>query len=194
MTLSLFSSMLELVLIGFTAWIAIRLSINFWRIRKGRFFSASRELLVALCVLYLLFVAAATVAPLPASATRRRGYTRINLVPAVRSVRCLVRNLNGYRPETRFCLRNIAGNIAMFIPLGIFLPLLSSHFRTPARVILAGAVISSVIELTQYVSGWFGIYRYVDVDDVILNTTGIAIGFLGYACLRRTGIAGTAVS
>lgn len=69
------------------------------------------------------------------------------------------------------CL-NILGNIIIFIPMGIILPIISNNFKKIFKVVLTSLLISIFIEFIQFFIG-----RSVDIDDVILNTLG---GFLGY--------------
>ena len=67
---------------------------------------------------------------------------------------------------------NIFGNIAMFIPVGIVWPICFKKLDTIEKTILAGAGFTLFIELTQL----FCLGRHTDVDDLILNTFGVAIG------------------
>ncbi|MFV0466530.1 MAG: VanZ family protein [Lachnospiraceae bacterium] len=78
------------------------------------------------------------------------------------------------------CL-NLIGNVIVLIPFGMFLPMLLKKCRKWICVILLSFVLSLSIELVQLVArvGSF------DVDDMILNTIGGAIGFLLYLLLRR---------
>ena len=70
-------------------------------------------------------------------------------------------------------INNTLGNILIFLPLGIFLPLLFKKYNRFTKVIVASTVISFSIEIFQLVLkiGQF------DIDDVILNTVGSIIGF-----------------
>lgn len=70
---------------------------------------------------------------------------------------------------------NLFGNIAAFIPFGLFIPLLSHKQRHWWRVVLLSFDFSLIVEVLQLVSkvGCF------DVDDLLLNTIG---GFVGYFC------------
>ena len=68
---------------------------------------------------------------------------------------------------------NFWGNIAMFIPLGALLVMLSSQCQKLRTTLLLGAALSLFIEIMQLFS-----YRSTDIDDVILNTCGALIGFL----------------
>lgn len=71
-------------------------------------------------------------------------------------------------------LINIGGNVAGFIPFGLFLPLLSKNTRSFMFIMLSGLAVSLSVEIIQLVSrvGSF------DVDDLILNTVGAIIGYV----------------
>ena len=73
-------------------------------------------------------------------------------------------------------LINIIGNVAMFIPVGLVWPSCFKKLDTIGKTILAGAGFPLFIEITQ-----LPFYdRCSDIDDLILNTTGIFIGALIY--------------
>lgn len=76
---------------------------------------------------------------------------------------------------------NIIGNIAMFIPVGIVWPICFKKLDTIKKTILAGAGFTLFIELTQL----FCRGRHTDVDDLILNTFGAAIGACIVFLIRR---------
>ena len=101
---------------------------------------------------------------------------RVNLVPLV--------NLFDYDSK-RDLLLNVIGNVAMFIPSGIVLPIIYKRLDSFVKVILAGGGISLCIEIIQLP---FSV-RASDIDDLILNTVGVMLGYGIYAlirCLRRT--------
>lgn len=70
-------------------------------------------------------------------------------------------------------------NIVMFLPLGFLLPLLHQRFRSPGRCVRFGFLFSLAIEVMQLFS-----FRAADIDDLIMNTLGTAVGF-GCFCLLR---------
>lgn len=75
--------------------------------------------------------------------------------------------------------QNFIGNIILFIPLGGFLLILfRKRFRTAITIAF---IASSSIELTQLFFSIFGYYRFIDVDDVLLNTFGASIGYMASA-------------
>ena len=101
---------------------------------------------------------------------------RVNPVPLV--------NLFDY-DNKRDLLLNVIGNVAMFIPTGIVLPIIYKRLDSFVKVILAGGIISLCIEIIQLP---FSV-RASDIDDFILNTVGVMLGYGIYAwirCLKRT--------
>ena len=78
-------------------------------------------------------------------------------------------------------LINIIGNVTMFIPVGLVWPFCFQQLDTLGKTVLVGAGFPLFIEITQL--PFFD--RCSDVDDIILNTTGILIGALIYFGLKR---------
>lgn len=97
---------------------------------------------------------------------------RMNLVPFV--------NLLDY-DSVKDLIINIPGNIGMFIPTGIVLPLIYRNLDSFKKVVLTGSMISLVIEMIQLP---FAV-RASDVDDFILNTLGCMIGYRIFALFRK---------
>ena len=78
-------------------------------------------------------------------------------------------------------LINIIGNVTMFIPVGLAWPFCFKQLDTLGKTVLVGAGFPLFIEITQ-----LPFYdRCSDVDDIILNTTGILIGALIYFGVKR---------
>jgi len=71
-------------------------------------------------------------------------------------------------------IKNIIGNIALFIPFGFFSSYYLRHKKMITPVVLA-LVTSTTIEIVQYYIG-----RVFDIDDIILNVIGGILGFLLY--------------
>lgn len=71
-------------------------------------------------------------------------------------------------------LKNILGNIILFIPLGFILVLKFKKINDLLTVILVGLLSSTTIEIIQLLLP----NRAFDVDDIILNVLGIIVGFL----------------
>ena len=101
---------------------------------------------------------------------------RVNLLPLV--------NLFDYDSKKDMLL-NVLGNAAMFVPSGIVLPVVYKKLDTFRKVLLAGAGISLCIEIIQLP---FSV-RATDVDDLILNTIGVILGYGIYVLVQLVGIA-----
>ena len=97
---------------------------------------------------------------------------RLNLVPFV--------NLFDY-DSRRDLLLNLIGNCTMFIPTGIVVPCLYKNLRSFKKTVLTGFLISLSIEIIQLP---FAV-RASDIDDLILNTLGVVIGYGIYRLTRR---------
>lgn len=67
---------------------------------------------------------------------------------------------------------NIMANVGLFVPLGFFVPLIWKKYCNFKSVLYIGVVTSIIIEIIQYFIG-----RSSDIDDVILNTIGVVMGY-----------------
>lgn len=67
---------------------------------------------------------------------------------------------------------NILGNVLMFVPVGLFPPLLWPRWRPFWKMLLVALLFPVCIESLQL---FFG--RTVDVDDVMLNALGVLLGY-----------------
>jgi len=78
-------------------------------------------------------------------------------------------------------LSNLLGNVLAFVPFGMILPMLTPKCRNFFHIVLLGFDFSLFVETIQLISkvGSF------DVDDLILNTLGAALGYLVYRLIRR---------
>ena len=76
-------------------------------------------------------------------------------------------------------IQNIGGNILLFIPLGILLPLAWKNFASPLRLLGAAFALSLLLETTQLL---FALGNF-DVDDLLLNILGALMGFVLYSRL-----------
>jgi glycopeptide antibiotics resistance protein len=143
------------------------------------------RLIIATFVVYLAVVAALTVVPTHLARIRSADPNHINIIPFGYSFKCYRIALYQYPQQTISCLRNTFGNIAMFVPLGILLPLLAIRFQSLKRVLLLALGASLTIETIQFFLRFVGNPRAVDIDDVILNTLGACLGFAIYRTLMR---------
>lgn len=99
---------------------------------------------------------------------------RLNLIP-FRTLRLQLRLLSDVdRPWLiSHALTNLSGNIILFIPLGIFLPKLWPRLQKLWKVLLVTAGIIITVETMQILT----LLGRCDIDDVILNCFGAAIGY-----------------
>lgn len=91
--------------------------------------------------------------------------------------RSILEYANGYEHynfDTWFF--NLFGNVLLFVPLGFLLPILIAKARRFSTIIVWSLLVSLAIELTQ-----LGTRRGVfDLDDLILNILGGAIGYAAW--------------
>lgn len=83
--------------------------------------------------------------------------------------------------QRRYAVANLFGNVGLFVPFGVFLPLLFPKARKLLFFVLVATALILTLELTQAATG----LGTLDVDDLILNLTGTGLGFLLWRCLRR---------
>lgn len=149
-------------------------------------------------VLYLGWLAGATLFPIPVTGhmtpaqldPTERLLDRLNapnLVP-LRAIRESAALGWGW-PAVRL----LAGNILVFVPFGFLLPVIWPRLGRPWRMLLAGLFLSGAVELSQLaVSLCLGYYyRMTDVDDVLLNTCGVLLGFAALIAVRAWSRRGT---
>ena len=96
----------------------------------------------------------------------------INIVPIEDTINTFMHSETGLRNS----LRNVIGNILVFMPLGFFIPLLFEKFNNLKKVLKVGCLSSLAIELSQLFVG----SNVCDIDDVIYNTLGALAGFICY--------------
>ena len=79
-----------------------------------------------------------------------------------------------YNINSDLFIKNVVGNIVLFIPLGVFISLYIKNKNFFITFILS-LIISCSIE---YIQGLIG--RTMDIDDIILNITGGLVGYIIY--------------
>lgn len=98
------------------------------------------------------------------------------------TLRRFTRLLTEYGPYlTKIAIINLAGNVLLFIPLGIFLPVIWIK-QQKIWIFLQTVVLAvSSVEALQLAAR----LGSCDVDDLILNLTGALIGFILWKTVRR---------
>jgi glycopeptide antibiotics resistance protein len=79
------------------------------------------------------------------------------------------------QPSIKEAVTQLGGNLMLFAPLGILLPVVFSRLRGPLRLAIVCGLISFMVEVTQ---GFAVQGRAFDIDDVILNTIGVVLAYL----------------
>lgn len=140
-----------------------------WLLALGhrRALTAARAVTVVAASTYAAAVLALTFFPMTIvvgpGANHAPWWTQVNVVPGV-----------GLDP------RNFVLNVAMTLPLGALLPLLT-RVRSVAAAGLAGLGVSAAIEGLQWAgSVVLSMTRTADVDDLIANVAGTVLGLLAY--------------
>jgi glycopeptide antibiotics resistance protein len=167
----------EMLLAISALWIAIRVFFAL----KSKKFDIKRELQLLLAYICFIVVARFTFFPLrkvdgviqPLVFDVANAFPlRINLIPLV--------NLFDYEIMSEAVI-NFVGNTTMFIPIGIIWPIVYKELDTSIKTIAAGAGLSLFIEILQ-----LPFYdRVSDVDDLLLNTFGFAVGYGVYRLVAR---------
>lgn len=161
-------------------WLVFRL----YRHRtRGRAVSFRREILLLAFVVYLSGLAAATLTPNRSSRLLANGTGGIELHPKLASLTCSSAHLPPGSTAQAFCVHNARGNVMLFFPLGVLIPLVWRRLRFWWGMGIAIAL-SCSIELVQYLSSAWGSYRAADVNDVLLNVLGAGLGLALVSLLR----------
>lgn len=100
--------------------------------------------------------------------------SNINFVP-FSTIRLFIRAIQGSFSEytVRHSVINLAGNVVMFIPLGFFIPSVSSKHSSFLKCMALCSIVIILVEIIQL----FTLLGSCDIDDFILNMTGAAIGY-----------------
>lgn len=147
---------------------------------KTKKLNLRREVILLIFTVFLVGLASQTVIPkfdfTDGIKIIGSGTGEINLIPfkvIPETYREVV--ING---RINYFIINFLGNIIMFMPIGSFIPAL---WNIKSRnVILIGAGISLFIEITQLL-----LPRGTDIDDLILNTLGTALGLIVYKLISK---------
>ena len=89
------------------------------------------------------------------------------------------REIFRYNFGSRLFLKNVLGNVILFLPFGLF----ASYYldiKKPYLAFILTLIASVSIEVVQMVIG-----RVFDIDDIILNVIGGTIGFYIYSLIRK---------
>lgn len=172
------SSFIIVALISMALWIIYRL----YNVVKNKRINIAREIILFIFFVYFLFLLLLTIFKggriefsnqFNSFMYREHGLLGIiNIVPIKETINTFMHSETGMRNS----LRNLIGNILVFMPLGFFIPLLFDKFNNLKKVLKVGCLSSLAIELSQLFVG----SNVCDIDDVIYNTLGAVVGFICY--------------
>lgn len=162
------------LIIAVPVWVIFRII----KIKKAEIKNLIRyEIVVNLLFIYLLYLAQMTIFPLNIGIPIER---RINLIPfktIMQFAPILFKHgllTNSGNQLLNAGAINIIGNIVVFLPVGILIPLLGKRFAKFKTTVMLGFTSSLAIEILQFL---FARGRCMDIDDLILNTLGVVIGW-----------------
>ena len=97
----------------------------------------------------------------------------LNLIPFKTEIDYF-KQLAEHTVNTRTVVMNIGVNLILFLPMGMALPVLfENKFNKLWEIIVFVAVIVIICEAIQFIT----VRGSADIDDVILNTVGAAVGY-----------------
>ncbi|MGY0371961.1 VanZ family protein [Clostridium sp. JNZ J1-5] len=179
----------ELILIvGIPIYLILLVISIYKKYRMNMKISWIRELIKFIFALYIFLLLGVTLFPISIGLKHSSDYFRlpINLMPFKGIVEEVGKIGTTYGGDIAFhislILRNVGGNLILLLPLGVMSPIIWKQFTRIKVVTIQGLIVSVCIELLQLVEILSGRVpgRVVDIDDVILNVSGVIIGYLIY--------------
>lgn len=165
-------NMLPIMFISIPLFILIRIIIyKFYLKIKANWFHE-----ITLLILYMFIIGLMSQALTGNFSIKNVDIAKINLIPfkiLVETYQEVFINNN-----INYFIINFLGNIIMFIPIGLIIPIL---FKTnDLIVILSGFCSSLFIEISQLF-----LIRGTDIDDLIFNTLGVILGLVIFKILSK---------
>ena len=146
--------------------------------KKRQSISAGLLILYGALMLWLLFWRERSIEGMP---YLHQLPMHVNFHP-LKTIRLYLGLLGAHRPSlVRIAVINLFGNVLMFVPLGFLLPNAFPRLGKWYRVLLTAAGIIVLVELLQMLF----LVGTCDIDDLILNLMGTALGYGLFAALGR---------
>lgn len=151
---------------------------------RGRVDSKKKEIvknsLIVLFVVYILLLFLVLLFKYPTTmvsdtiARWRAGEEVVRMEPQLVPFETVVQYVKNVHSLNDWFIKNLACNLIMFIPYGFLIPAFwkNVHHRG-LKIVISGCILSIVIEVLQYITA----FGQMDIDDVILNTLGVVIGY-----------------
>lgn len=162
--MSYFINMIPYILITTIIYLIIRIIYL-----KNKKINIKKELLLLLLIIYISGLLSQTIIPKEGTI---KGF---NIIPFKIISDSIIEYNKG---NIYYFIISLLGNICIFIPFGIIIPLI--YKIKDKKIILIGFLTSFTIEFIQIFQN-----RYVDIDDLLLNTLGTYIGLLIYKLIKK---------
>ena len=147
--------------------------------KKRRSISAGLLILYGALMLWLLFWRERSIEGMP---YLHQLPMHVNFHP-LKTIRLYLGLLGAHRPSlVRIAAVNLLGNVGMFLPLGFLLPAAFPRLAKWYRCLLTAAGIIALVELLQMLC----LVGACDIDDLILNLIGTALGYGLFAAMGRS--------
>ena len=165
---------IDYILVGIVALLFVGTVFSMWyflwfkKKRVGEKLDKKRLLILSIFIIYGVMVLGVTML------SRGNYYGNNKIYPLFYSYK------DAWNDFSQTEWRNIILNICMFVPLGIFIPLVSEKTKRFWIVYLLGAGITCCIECFQLVTKR-GVF---ELDDLLGNTAGTMIGYGIYRLVR----------
>ncbi|MCG1010869.1 VanZ family protein [Salinicoccus sp. ID82-1] len=95
-----------------------------------------------------------------------------NFVP-FRTIAENIHGIAGNGMDTGLAIRNLTGNLFMFLPMGIYLPFLIRKIDGASKFVVAMTIVLIILEVAQVLTR----RGVIDIDDYILNMAGALMGY-----------------
>ena len=79
-----------------------------------------------------------------------------------------------------FAIQNLAGNVLLFVPMGMFLPYFLPKQRKFLKFFITSFFTIVCVEILQLIT----LLGACDIDDLILNLTGACVGFVLFYLIK----------
>ena len=154
-----------MVIVSIVIIVSVRIC---YLVKNNEHFSLYKELLMLSMIIYVLMLFQVV------TSQDVVNWSSNNFIPFKEMLR--------YRFGSRLFIKNVMGNVLLFIPFGFFTSYILKRKRIYIPIILT-IITSITIETTQLYIG-----RVFDIDDIILNVVGGIIGYLLYIFLDEIKI------
>lgn len=102
-------------------------------------------------------------------------FIKPNLIPFVNTIKDILADpLNS--------IEQVGYNFILFIPFGFLIVIAFPYYKWRLKkIVIISLIVVFIIETLEYFSG-----RYMDIDDIFINTCGSILGYAIYSIISRT--------